>query len=429
MNRREFKKYRTQLNNATENYKIHSTDLKANMNEFIEKNRLTLERINNIETEIEDIDKQFSEKTGILNPKDQKFLWTAVALQTLRWYLQPSLKFDLTGPDIENRKTAAEGGRQEERDNRAYLDKNSDKGTTDDGFIPWTDYFVRPVPYDAMRGSENIIITGVTEQGKNIYGKNHHAATLGHDPVLGYFFGSLNIMTSTITFSDGRYSTNIVNLTGAKSQEIGSPTLFGNILLDALKAEQSDTIRIPAAVARQKIHMESDRYTKMGLPLPLLSAELKQKFLEAGWNSEELRRISENIGKNFGHNLGITSIQFLLALVINMVIKTMHILMFEEDKDIDFQLYSVRTAKILSVSSIIAESLNIAYVGSHVAIGIKTVNTGMIKQGLTKIDIGGYIEAIHRIVSSASLQEKMRREYLQNKLYERLVPNFSFMED
>ena len=315
------------------------------------------------------------------------------------------------------------------RNNKDYLNSNKDKNAKEDEFIPWTDYFIRPVPYDVMKGSENVIIKGVTQEGKNIYGKNHHTATLGHDPVLGYFFGSLNIMTSTITFADKICSTNLVVLTGKNSQEISYPVLFLETLMEALKAEQSDTIRMPAAVARQKIHMESDRYTKMGLPLPFLSAELKQKFLELGWNSEELKRIAENIAKNLGHNIGIVAIQFLLSLVINMIIKTLHILMFEEEKDIDFQLYSVRTAKILSVSSIIAEALNITYVGANVVIGINTVEPDMIKEGLTKMDIGGYIEAVHRIVSSASLQEKIRREYLQNKLYERLVPDFSFMED
>ena len=429
MRRRQYQKYRDELNNASENYMIHSSDLKSNMNEFVEKNECTLKRINHIETEIKDIDKEFSQKTAILNRKDQTFLWTAVALQTLRWFLQPRLKFDLAGPDTENRKPASEGGKQERKDNKDYLNSNKDKNAKEDEFIPWTDYFIRPVPYDAMKGSENVIIKGVTQEGKNIYGKNHHAATLGHDPVLGYFFGSLNIMTSTITFADKICSTNLVVLTGKNSQEISYPVLFLETLMEALKAEQSDTIRMPAAVARQKIHMESDRYTKMGLPLPFLSAELKQKFLELGWNSEELKRIAENIAKNLGHNIGIVAIQFLLSLVINMIIKTLHILMFEEEKDIDFQLYSVRTAKILSVSSIIAEALNITYVGANVVIGINTVEPDMIKEGLTKMDIGGYIEAVHRIVSSASLQEKIRREYLQNKLYERLVPDFSFMED
>ena len=53
---------------------------------FIVINEKRLENFNKLDEIIENIDKEFAEKTGILNKKDQTFLWTAVALQTLRWY-------------------------------------------------------------------------------------------------------------------------------------------------------------------------------------------------------------------------------------------------------------------------------------------------------------------------------------------------------
>ena len=45
------------------------------------------------------------------------------------------------------------------------------------------------------------------------------------------------------------------------------------------------------------------------------------------------------------------------------------------------------------------------------------------------MDIGGYIEAVHQIVSSSVLQEKIRREFLEQKLYEKLVgDDYSFLK-
>ena len=68
--------------------------LKENLNEvqkqsenFIAINKKRLENFNKLDEIIENIDKEFAEKTGILNKKDQTFLWTAVALQTARIYL------------------------------------------------------------------------------------------------------------------------------------------------------------------------------------------------------------------------------------------------------------------------------------------------------------------------------------------------------
>ncbi len=59
--------------------------------------------------------------------------------------------------------------------------------------------FLYPVPYDAMEGTRRIVIPGVSTDEKNLYGGNHHSATMGHDPILGYLFGTMNIMTRTIT--------------------------------------------------------------------------------------------------------------------------------------------------------------------------------------------------------------------------------------
>lgn len=428
---RKYRDLDKKINIAIGNSQKATDNLINASTEFIEVNEKRLETIQNIDSVVNKIDKEFGQKTSILNSKDQIFLWTAVALQTLRWVLLPEFKIDDIKPNFDDREKASEGGKRERNEQKDYLEKNSDKESKENNkYLNWEDYYKNPVPYDAMNGEGalNIEIGEVTKRGKNLTGKNHHAATLGHDPVLGYFFGTMNIMTSTITFNKILFPTNEVI---SKTHTVGAAVGFIPTLIEMIEAESEDSFRVPAALARQAIHMASDEMTKMGLPIPMISADAQQRLLKQGWNSKELKRIGESLKKHWKENVGIVALQFVLSLIINMIIQTIHILMFNEEKDVDMDLYKVRTHKILAVSEIIAESLNIIYVGGMVVVGLNTDKTDTIKHGLGKIDIGGYIEAVHQIVSNTVLQEKIRHEFVEQKLCEKLDAEheWSFLEE
>lgn len=422
---RKYKKLKEKVNKQFENRISKLEEVSKNMKEFIEINNKMLDNFEKLDKIVEDIDKEFAEKTGILNKKDQMFLWTAVALQTLRWWL---LKYDIDSlknlkPDVSIRETAAKGGYKEKKERENFLKEKQEEIAKKNKFISWKEYFIRAVPYDAMKGegAKNIEILGVKEKNKNLFGKNHHSATLGHDPVLGYFFGTINIMTSTITFNKPLLPTNKVNY-----PFINENVSFIKTFYTAIEAGIDDKYRIPAAIIRQTMHLASDVNTKMGLPIPLLNAELQQRLLEKGWNSKELEKITKVLGKN----LAVFSLQVIIGIFINMIIKTLHLMMYDEVKDGNYDLYNVRTQKILKVSNIIAESLNIGYVGTNIGIGIYAKNGTLIKEGLERIDLGGYIVAIHQIVKSSSIQEKIRREYLENRLYDKFLgENYSFLEE
>ena len=422
---RKYKKLSEKVNKQFEKIINRSEEVNKNMKEFIEVNNRMLDNFENLDKVLEDIDREFAEKTGILNKKDQMFLWTAVALQTLRWWL---LKYDIDSlknlkPDVSIRETAAKGGYKEKKERDNFLKEKQEEIAKKNKFISWKEYFIRAVPYDAMKGegAKNIEILGVKEKNKNLFGKNHHSATLGHDPVLGYFFGTINIMTSTITFNKPLFPTNKVNY-----PVINESISFIKTFYTAIEAGIDDKYRIPAAIIRQTMHLASDVNTKMGLPIPLLNAEMQQRLLEKGWNSKELEKITKVLGKN----LAVFSLQVIIGIFINMIIKTLHLMMYDEVKDGNYDLYNVRTQKILKISNIIAESLNIVYVGSSIVIGKQTGNPELIKEGMKRIDLGGYIVAVHQIVKSSSVQEKIRREYLENRLYDKFLgENYSFLEE
>ena len=167
-----------------------------------------------------------------------------------------------------------------------------------------------------------------------------------------------------------------------------------------LKVEErikEDKITVALALIKQIIHIGTDLYTPKGIQIPGANLVLSKK------NAERLTKYIST-----GDIIKITS-SAAIAIVINFIISVLHNLFYNENDDISRELYNVRTRKILKVSNIIAESLNIVYVGSSIVIGKQTGNPELIKEGMKRIDLGGYIVAVHQIVKSSSVQEKIRR--------------------
>jgi len=419
---RKYRKMEEDLNKEFNDLKENLNEIQKRSENFISINEKRLENFNKLDEIIENIDKEFAEKTGILNKKDQTFLWTAVALQTLRWYLL-EYNFGEWTVDKNSREKASEGGKREADKRKNYLNENEDNNKNSNNFIPWTDYFKNAVPYDAMKddesnmeGVKNIIIEGVTAFGKNLSPSKHHSATLGHDPILGYFFGTINIMTSTITYNKTLFPTNKVEYPLIKEKVEFLETFFTSV-----RAGIDDYKRIPAALIRQAMHVSSDTFSTMGLPIPFFNATTQQKFLEQGWNSNELVK---NLGKfkdALAKNMTVFLLQLLISYFINIVIGNLHLLFYDEEKDGNLDLYNIRTQKIIATSSTISSALNIGYIGAKIYVGCNNTNINSIKDGIKKIDLGGYINTVHQIVKSKKLQERIRREYLEEKLYEKFL--------
>ena len=117
---RKYRKMEEDLNEEFNSLKENLNEVQKQSENFIVINEKRLENFNKLDEIIENIDKEFAEKTGILNKKDQTFLWTAVALQTLRWYL---LEYDFGEwtIDKDSREKASEGGKREEQERYRYL--------------------------------------------------------------------------------------------------------------------------------------------------------------------------------------------------------------------------------------------------------------------------------------------------------------------
>ena len=181
---------------------------------------------------------------------------------------------------------------------------------------------------------------------------------------------------------------------------------------------KEDKIAVALALIKQIIHIGTDLYTPKGIQIPGANLVLSKK------NAENLTRYI-----NTGNIIKVTS-SAIIATVINFIISILHNLLYDENDDISRDLYNIRTQKIVKVSNIIAEALNIVYVGANVGIGMYTENPALIKEGVKRIDLGGYIVAVHQIVKSSLVQEKIRREYLENRLYDKFLgENYSFLKE
>lgn len=191
---------------------------------------------------IDKIDRDFKEKTK-LHSRDIILLFLCTALQCARQYLLSGKEFRLTAQQgdklMENTVGRAIGAAKRPE---------------------WNEVLFQSVPYDAIR-------TGPAISGTGLAGTTHRYRTLGHDPVLGWIFGTANIMTSSLT------KTNFVTTYQVSNNIIVSYYPQGTVgmINNAMQYARADPLLLPASVARQAIHFGSDYFTKQGLPIPVIA--------------------------------------------------------------------------------------------------------------------------------------------------------------
>lgn len=275
----------------------------------------------------------------------------------------------------------------------------------------------QPVPYDAMNGLDKKSIPNIANlnlQNKNglynnIYAKNHHVATLGHDPVLGWLFGTANIMTSTISFVDfqsyevhrghkvkslGQFVDNRELQFSDQAIDFLAPRTIFDIFGECVMSAREDYKRVAAAVVRQAIHFASDKYCMEGLPIPILStidSQKAQELIEKGWNSVEFERIIKGDLKQVG-------ISAALSALINLITEAIYLLCVRSDDSLDIK--RVRIKKILSIADVIASSSNVLYVA--------------LTENYSKLDIGGIGVTMLTLLNSLDFTCKIKQEYIRN---------------
>lgn len=350
--------------------------------------------------EVQRINDEFSKKTNIANKVDMSFLMIATALQTARWILIQLIMGDL-GETInsEERISNKEADRIKAKDVDDWNQKHSenDNISSGKGYPTWKDIIFGQYkridglgkssgrcPYDAQAKGPK----GFDDGGRG----NHRLNTLGHDPILGWIFGTANIMTCTISLSKKfAFNTYRVTYPGACfGEQIPMDLMFQEMY----ESFREDKFRLAAALFAQYAHLKSDIFTPNGLPVPLVETfteELAGKLYTEQYDALCLLKDIKKVG-----------IQAVLAGLINMIIGFVHGLLYNPKKDGPRELYEVRTRKILSISNSLASAGNIAYV-------IGTEDWG-------KLDVGGILVSLHRLFTDVRFIARIKKNFIENEM-------------
>lgn len=244
-------------------------------------------------------------------------------------------------------------------------------------------------------------------------GTNHRAKTLGHDPWLGYLFGTCNILTNTMSLGkDNAFRTlHVGKDTSGKPAAIVEANPI-KMFEYTVKRYKKSKATIGLAFIKQAYHIKSDEYSKEGLSLPflqlLVDSDIIKELCESGIDYAKL---------DFWGSVGV---QTALAEMINYVISVAHritIICGENKKNNEtitkdqllqslkknVTLHEVRTRKVIIISKSIASLVN----AGIVLIAVKRGAGDLVK----KVDIGGYISTIFHLFNDIRFITKIKKRF------------------
>lgn len=351
--------------------------------------------------EAKEINKQFSQKTSIVNKTDLSFLAIATALQVTKALVFPYVaeKFDY-GKSFDPEERLAHNDQSIEKTHREANDKFRDKHIVKHGTGHWINILYQTVPYDITTGSKDLEI--------NMGGKYHRLYTLGHDPILGWIFGTANILTDCITFNN--FHTNRISrvdsITGKNKMVITPETVFvGTMFRECYEEVRADYLNLPAALFAQAQHLKSDEFTKLGLPVPLLSS-INENFAS--------KLYSENYDALcFSRDVKIVGASFVVSKLFDIIISLTHGLFRNEDEDKD--LYEVRTRKILLISNSIASTSSL-------------INAA-ITENPKNLDIGSLLNTVTHLFTDLRFIAKIKQEFIESEISDRIQKEIAEIDE
>lgn len=343
---------------------------------------LAPEEINAAFKECDEIDKEFSRRTTIINKLDLKFLAVATALQVAKSLLFPYVANKLGyGDTIDPSSRLAHNDKSIEKAHREANDRFRDDKLKKHETGHWINLLYQTPPYDITVGSSAL--------GINMGGKYHRLHTLGHDPILGWVFGTANILTDVITLKDFR-SYRVIR--HPKMQITPEIVPISSMFYESYYQVKGDFLNLPAAIFAEFQHLKSDVNTKLGLPIPVLEAfneDLAGKLYKSQYDSLCLARDLKIIGGSL-----------LISTLIDMIIGLVHGLFRDSNEPKD--LYEVRTRKILLVSNTIATTSSAIVTG--------------ITQNPKNLDIGSLLSTVSHLFTDVRFIYKIKREFIENEI-------------
>ena len=372
--RESSKKSFEEYNNEADKLKVLSDDAKRVAK--ISKNAGTI---------IRDLDDEFTNATK-LTKFDVEILFVAVAMQCTRQLILNALN---KRTDDKTAAKKVKGGIKEKslRQHRFYQPSLQE-------------IISSPVPFDTVFGAKKFDL--------GLSGLNHRIKTLGHDPLLGLIFGTANIATSTITINPGFESYHVITGQNQLNRSLDKIAYRANtykvfeytknaILFEGKEGKE----KIAYSLVKEVVHLASDVQSTSSLPLPgisALSVETAQSL--ATW------------GLDFGNAIKFGE-QAVFCELINSLVGYYHMLFYDRSIDGSKKLYMVRTRKIIRYSNIISSLSNVICVAFSTLAGIETINKRAITKSLGKLDVGGFLITVYRILNDRKFKNEIKKEFIK----------------
>jgi len=248
-----------------------------------------------------------------------------------------------------------------------------------------------PVPFDTTQGSAAL--------GANLGGK-HRVKTLGHDPILGWIFGTANIATSTLTAWDFK-SYHINTGSNILDHKIDKMThraktdlVFSHTKRKLFDEGANGKAIIGTSLIKEYKHLKSDIGSHESLPFPIVSTI-----------SPKIANTLADYGVDAANVITVGK-QVVYAVLINALIGMIHYMCYDPIKDDARNLYEVRTRKIITYSNLISSASNVLWVSINTLLG----NTKEMK----RVDIGGFLVTLNKLFSDGVFIKQLKEEFITN---------------
>ena len=341
------------------------------------------EKIDNLPTFVEETNREFEEQTK-LTSKDITVLMMACIMQATRVIVLKRFKERLSDQESANKTPGHKDEHSARRVQRYYASIDEIRNN--------------PVPYDCVQKEEVVKRNG----NPKLSGLNHRYKAIGHDPYLGFVFGTANIMTNTITITNGGFAFSSYHVhtgiayNGGNIDKIcaaADTSLIFSKIIERIQSEKKDGYAaLGYALLKEFIHLKSDIRTSKSLPIPLVSAA-----------SPDFSRILGYLNIDY-LNVRLFEKEAGLSILINTLIKFLHMFLYDENKDGDIELYKIRTTKIIGISNEIVTACDFIVAAVRFALGDE--------KAITKIDWGGTVVTLWHIANDPITIAKIKHEYL-----------------
>ena len=249
----------------------------------------------------------------------------------------------------------------------------------------------RTPPYDITKGSPAINF--------NMEEMYHRIHTLGHNPILGWIFGTMNILTDTVTFDSFATYKVARNPMMITQERVPIISLFPQIV----EKSKEGLLNLPAALVAEKIHLKSNEFTKCGLLVQILETFASQ--------------FAGKLYKNkyyalcFSRDLKVIGTSAAISVFIDMIIGLVNALYYDKENDGTKDMFEIRTRKILLSSNAFASTSNIIYIA------------------VTKnLDIGVLLVTISHLFLDTRFILNVKKEFIENRIYEKIESDIQSIE-